>query len=135
MLWWRLLWLSATLAAVGAMVLPLSNFQGHSHWAKVNWIPFGERPFGVLDAFENVLLFMPFGWCGVLSRRGGSGALTVQTTILALLLSVSGELFQVYCHNRLATTTDVCTNTFGALLGAAIAARFAGERSVNPPKG
>ena len=124
LLWWRLLWVSATLGAIGAMVLPLTNFQGHSHWAKVVWIPFGERSPALSDVLANILLFIPFGLCAVQSRSGSSRKLTVQTTVFALLLSASGEFFQIFCHNRVPSMTDVCTNTFGAFLGATIAVRF-----------
>ena len=47
---------------------------------------------------------------------------------VAILLSLAVELFQVYCHGRLPTTTDIISNALGAYLGARwAAARFTGR--------
>ena len=40
----------------------------------------------------------------------------------AIVLSTGVELFQVYCHGRLPTTTDIISNALGAYLGARLAA-------------
>ena len=98
---------------------PWSRFVGHSHWQLVEWVPFsaGVRPF---DIIANVALFVPLGATLAWRRR----RLTVILTILAgLLLSTSIELYQVYCHGRFATMTDVLTNTCGTAIGATLAAR------------
>ena len=52
-----------TLLAIGlivAAVFPWREFQSHSHWAKVRWIPFSP-PLGFRDIAVNVALFMPLG--------------------------------------------------------------------------
>jgi glycopeptide antibiotics resistance protein len=98
-----------------ATTWPLSEFQNHTHWAQVEWVPFTKyvRPFDIL---ANVALFAPLGatvaWGSTSRRRVGAA------TLAALVLSLLIEWSQVYTHNRAATTTDVLTNTLGAWLGA-----------------
>jgi VanZ family protein len=102
-----------------ATTWPISDFQNHSHWADVEWVPLSQyvRPF---DLVANVLLFLPFGlafaWGGTWKRVGSAVA-------AALVLSLGVELSQVFTHNRIATATDIVTNTTGALLGALLAPR------------
>lgn len=102
--------------------MPWSNFVGHAHWQRVHWIPFAETSLHwwfILDFFGNIVLFLPFGGCGVLSMPHRSGRRRVlRAAGYAALLSLSVEFFQVYCHNRSPAMTDVCTNVTGALLGA-----------------
>lgn len=98
-----------------ATTWPISDFQDHPHWFRVEWVPFSSylRPF---DLVANVLLFVPFGaaWAS-----GSSEPRRVRQAMYAgLALALAVELSQVYTHNRIATTTDVVTNTAGAWLGA-----------------
>jgi glycopeptide antibiotics resistance protein len=102
-----------------ATTWPISRFQDHAHWADVEWVPFSEfvRPF---DIVANVLLFVPFG----MALAWGADRRHVRRAVLAALaLALAVELSQVYTHNRIATTTDVITNTAGAWLGAWLATR------------
>jgi glycopeptide antibiotics resistance protein len=98
-----------------ATTWPLSDFQNHTHWQQVEWIPFTlyVRPFDIL---ANVALFAPFGaafaWGGTSRRR------LIAATMAGLGLSLLIEWSQVYTHDRAATTTDVLSNTLGAWLGA-----------------
>jgi glycopeptide antibiotics resistance protein len=117
---WSLLWAVARILAALALVLlattwPISDFQDHPHWFRVEWIPFSEyqRPF---DVVANVLLFVPFGAAAGASSTDPRRVRLVMSAALVLALGV--ELSQVYTHNRIATTTDVVTNTAGAWLGA-----------------
>ena len=114
---WRLAWLASALAVAAAETLPWTNFQGHSHWARVCWIPFSDRrlPGFWLDLLQNVVLLVPFGFTAI-----KAGARQTQVLILATLLMMSGELFQVYCHNRFPSMTDVTAGTVGAWLGAVV---------------
>jgi glycopeptide antibiotics resistance protein len=115
---WRLAWAASALAVIAAETLPLSNFQGHSHWARVCWIPFADHrlPRFWLDVCQNIVLVVPFGFTGIRAQERTPGA-AGQIVLLALLLMALGELFQVYCHNRFPTMTDVTTGTTGALIG------------------
>ena len=111
-----LLW---TAVIVGVTTLPWSDYTGHSHWDSVRWMPFCERPLVATDIVLNVILFVPFGF--LLMRRAGSAAASARrvtsTLVFAAALSISAEYFQVYCHNRIPSATDVCTNVLGAGLG------------------
>lgn len=98
-----------------ATTWPLSDFQNHSHWQQVEWVPFTiyVRPFDVL---ANVVLFAPLGaaWAWGATSRRSVGRAVLAGVGLSLLI----EWSQVYTHNRAATTTDVLTNGLGAWLGA-----------------
>jgi glycopeptide antibiotics resistance protein len=123
--------LGRCLAPLALIVLattwPLSNFQLHAHWASVEWIPFTKfvRPF---DVVANVLLFLPFGvafgWGGTTNRR------IVRAVAWALVCSLAVELGQTYTHDRVASVTDLLTNTGGAWLGAYWAVRQCRDRVV-----
>ena len=117
-LWW-LLWSGSILVILGPTMLPLSNFVGHSHWDQVRWIPFYGDAFKPLDIGGNVALFAPFGFC----LRRALGNPSRKRACAFILLAAAGlatgvEFFQVYCHNRVPSTTDICSNMLGALVGA-----------------
>jgi glycopeptide antibiotics resistance protein len=127
---WSVLWTAWTIIILMVGVLPLSNFVGHSHWEYIKWVPTVEQlrsPYIVLDllldVIANVLLFTPFGfsYAGRAHEKQPS-PLTLIT--LALLLSFSIELYQVYCHNRSTSLLDILDNVFGAYLGFRVGARF-----------
>jgi len=102
--------------------MPWSNFKGHSHWDSVRWIPFYDPPHTLFDILANLLLFVPFGFSYVQSRKKQQKPATwLRTVILAAVLSASVEFFQVFCHNRIPSTTDVCSNIMGAVVGTALA--------------
>lgn len=97
---------------------------------KVCWIPFADRnlPGFWLDVCQNIALVVPFGFSGIHARERRTvlwGALVVA---LGCLLMASGELFQVYCHNRFPTMTDVTTGTVGALIGVLAGAKWRFDR-------
>jgi glycopeptide antibiotics resistance protein len=75
---------------------------------------------GVLDAFLNILLFVPYGF-GLAERlreRGKSRAVVLGITFLAgALLSYSVELLQFYIPMRDSGWGDVITNSSGSVLG------------------
>lgn len=112
---------------VMATTMPWSwYFVGHAHWANVEWIPFSRR-IRPDDFILNVLLFTPFGFTAVraLAPDDGPGpvgarrsrAMVAGVVLAGACLSMSVELFQVYCHGRMPTTVDVISNTLGTWLG------------------
>jgi glycopeptide antibiotics resistance protein len=113
----RLFWALSVLTILALTTLPFSDFVGHPHWARVEWVPFsaGLRP---LDFLANVLLFLPFGlfapWGGHPSARRRLALVAAA----ACLLSLSVEYYQVFCHGRMPAMSDVLANTLGAALGA-----------------
>lgn len=119
-MWW-ILWATWNIVILGFTVLPVENFVGHAHWDKVRWIPLYNHPSVLFDIVANVALFVPFGY---LLKRVLSGRSGRQTWILTFLLaggiSTSIEFYQVYCHNRFPSTTDIGSNLFGAIIGVLI---------------
>jgi glycopeptide antibiotics resistance protein len=85
----------------------------------VRWIPFYDHhPLNVPDILVNVVLFLPFGYLFPREFRGSTPRRSLGVPILmALTLSTAVELFQVYTHDRIPSTTDICTNLLGAVLG------------------
>ncbi|HSL02052.1 MAG TPA: VanZ family protein, partial [Nitrospiraceae bacterium] len=117
-----ILWMVLTLM-VG--VLPLSNFVGHAHWEYIKWVPTVEdlrSPKYLFDIFSdivgNTLLFFPLGY---FVRRLLISSSPSRRLLLAAgiggTLSLSIELYQVYCHNRFPSIFDVITNVTGTLMG------------------
>ncbi|OGW49967.1 MAG: hypothetical protein A2V62_07770 [Nitrospirae bacterium RBG_19FT_COMBO_58_9] len=108
------------IALVG--ILPLTNFVGHSHWEYIQWLPtsnhFRSRRF-LFDIAANIALFLPLGYLLAQAYPGTTTRRSILLTVgVAGLLSLSIELFQVYCHNRHPSPTDVVSNTTGSLIGA-----------------
>jgi glycopeptide antibiotics resistance protein len=118
----RLGFIATILLILALTVTPFQNLRGHPHWSKVTWIPFGDRHLIVGDMVANSLLFLPFGALGPWRGRP-LAARVLAATAFAILLSSSVELVQVFSHSRLPTTTDIVTNTAGALLGAVFPVR------------
>jgi hypothetical protein len=115
----RALFLVWLVVIAGATTLPWSNYVGHSHWGHVRWIRFRDDPLKMGDLALNVILFMPFGF--LLWQADHTVVspvrMAVWTLVFSAILSLGGEFFQVYCHNRFPSATDVCTNILGAELG------------------
>lgn len=106
-------------------------FVGHSHWMLVRWMPYyedrGTWAEYIRDIIQNVVLFIPLGY----SQYAAASALSTPTHRLraigltALAMSVAAELFQVYSHGRVPSTTDIVNNVAGAMLGGHLASRAA----------
>jgi len=118
----RLGFIATILLILVLTVTPIQNLRGHPHWNKVTWVPFGDRHLIVRDMIANTLLFIPFGAFGPWRERSLGGRVFAAGAC-AFVLSSSVELCQVFSHSRLPTTTDIVTNTAGALLGAAFPVR------------
>ena len=119
-----ILWIVFTLL-VG--VLPLRNFVGHAHWEYIKWVPIPtvedlRSPKYLLDisadVVGNTLLFLPLGY---FLRRLLTSSSPIRPLLIAAgiggTLSLSIELYQVYCHNRFPSIFDIITNMTGTLMG------------------
>ena len=109
---------------VGVTTMPWSDFQGHAHWSMVCWIPFTDTlwsPGMLFNALANVLLFVPFGYLYIRSQPRRYSASLLPLALLAVLLSASAELYQVYSHHRFPTATDIAANLIGAVVGGLLA--------------
>jgi glycopeptide antibiotics resistance protein len=113
-----------TLLILCATTMPWTNFTGQPYWRKVIWLPFADlcwQGWFLSDVVENVVMFVPLGWCMVLAQRSQPQSCLTRVLMLALALSLSGEFFQVFSLQRSPSMTDVCTNTVGTLLAALLA--------------
>jgi len=116
-MWW-ILWGTWTIVILGVTLPPFKYFVGHAHWDMVRWIPFYDHPLVPFDMIANIILFVPFGY---LLKRALSGRSGRQAWILTFLLaggiSTAIEIYQIFCHNRVPSTTDIVTNLLGAIIG------------------
>jgi VanZ family protein len=119
------LWLASALFVVYGTTLPF-DFEtslARERLAKMVLNPLlapgGARRLSIPDAVQNMLLFAPFGAFGVLTlrRRVSATSSVVATTLLGLALAVLVETAQLFTRDRAAATSDLLTNTLGALGG------------------
>jgi glycopeptide antibiotics resistance protein len=116
-------------AAVGLVVCgSLTPFQfdtaalsaGISAWLnRVEWISPAPE-----DVIVNLLVYVPVGvtFCGWLRRVSGVRTIALPAaTVLACVLSLLIELLQTAAPPRCASWLDVLLNTYGAMIGAALA--------------
>ncbi len=131
----RTIWLLGWGVWIGVIVCATTVygnvFVGHSHWNLVQWIPTKGTgtwmEYGA-DVLANVVLFAPFGYAQrpagmVPARLVRAGKSLLWIGLAGLALSMTVELVQVYSHNRLGSTSDLATNTLGALLGGYLCVR------------
>jgi VanZ family protein len=85
-----------------------------------------DPPSSFGDLGANILLYVPLGFLGALTMRGGWRRRLCVMSLAGLLLSVGVELAQFYDPGRVTNMSDVYLNTFGATLGAAAAILFGG---------
>ena len=111
--------LPLSIAVALAADFPWGDFQGHTHWHNVGWIPFVSPPVRPGDIALNLLLFLPLGVFAARRGRAPASALA-RSALIAFVVSVIGEWTQVYSHTRFPSATDVACNVGGALLGTAL---------------
>lgn len=104
-----------------AATVPWTSFVGHTHWQKVQWIPFVTPPVKMLDILGNVLLYLPFGYGFV--RAFPPRISPLRAAALAGTLSFAVEWSQLYSHSRFPSVQDVLCDVLGAWLGASWATR------------
>ncbi len=73
------------------------------------------------DMFNNVLLYVPLGFCLALmfEPRLGRVGQAVASTVLGALLSISMEILQASIETRVPSLTDLSLNVLGTAIGAA----------------
>jgi len=108
--------LAASIVMVVAVVCPWGDFQNHTHWRNVAWVPFASGLVRWVDVVQNVLLFAPLGFFAA-----GTNRRLLRAAAVAAPLSVVVEWTQLYSHSRFPSATDVVSNVAGALLGAGLA--------------
>ncbi len=100
---------------IAAAVVPWLDFQNHTHWSRVQWIPFVTPPIKTVDIIVNVVLYLPYGF--LFPWRSSSRRSLVAAVATATALSLFTEWTQLYSHSRFPSTTDVTCNAVGAGIG------------------
>ena len=74
----------------------------------------------LIDVIGNIGWFMIFGYLlhSLMNKCSFSFQSIATVVLFAAGVSLSLELFQVFCHNRFPSMTDVVCDTLGAGLGA-----------------
>jgi VanZ family protein len=91
----------------------------------------GFQPASRDDVVANILLYLPLGFFAVYALQRRTLAAVAVATAAGFALSLLVELVQFYDFGRVQELTDICSNTAGAMLGAAGAA--AAYRRVSSP--
>jgi glycopeptide antibiotics resistance protein len=115
------IWCGLWSAVILAVTVPWTDFVGHTHWQKVQWIPFRSPPVKIVDVAANTLLYVPLGY--LLLKATAPRARLWHAAVLAGALSIAVEWSQLYSHYRFPSVQDVVCNVFGACVGAWLAPR------------
>lgn len=124
---WRillLLWLAFVLFVIS---LPWWKFDGTPHWENVQWIPFTHlslHPRVLVETALNILAFIPVGYLTVRSLSPSTRRPFLLASFLGLFSSASIEIYQLFCHDRVPSTTDVLMNLVGTAVGVWLALAF-----------
>jgi len=97
-----------------------SVFVAHSHWDYVVWVPPLSEIRTVefwLDILVNIALYLPFGMLFLQRKDSADFSNRTILLLLALILSCTVELYQVYSHNRRPSPVDIVCNVSGAMVG------------------
>jgi glycopeptide antibiotics resistance protein len=97
-------------AVILAATVPWTDMVGHTHWRKVQWIPFKSPPVKAIDIVINVLLYVPFGYAWM--RASPFRARLWHPAALAFVLSFAVEWSQLYSHSRFPSVQDVLCNVW-----------------------
>jgi VanZ family protein len=85
----------------------------------LGWVPLNSRR-AILDAFLNLVFYLPLGAAAFASIRRGAAAL-VAAVALGTLVSFTVEWTQLFIPTRVGNLTDLVCNSGGSVLGAAVA--------------
>lgn len=87
----------------------------------IRWMPYfvNGRRTSLTDLASNIALFIPFGFltAGALYGRIGNTLLILRVILLGFGLSALLESLQLFAVIRVASVTDICNNTLGAVIG------------------
>ena len=117
---WRImlgLWLSSVLLVIS---LPWSKFDAHPHWKNVQLVPFTHLSFHPTILFEislNIVAFIPVGYLTVRSVSHTNRNPIVAALLLGFCSSVSIEFYQLFCYDRVPSTSDILMNVAGTAVG------------------
>jgi len=106
--------------------VPWHDFQNHSHWPRVQWIPFVTPPVRLRDILINIAMYWPLGY--LFARQRADNGAWLRAAFFALGLSLFTEWTQLYSHSRFPSLTDTTCNIIGTIWGAWTAVRSVAQR-------
>ena len=121
---WRImlcLWLAAVLLVIS---YPWSKFDATPHWRNVQWIPFSHlsfHPTVLVETAANILAFIPVGYLTVRSLSPSARRPFLLASFLAFCSSAGIEIYQLFCHDRVPSITDILMNITGTGVGVSLA--------------
>jgi glycopeptide antibiotics resistance protein len=117
---WRIMlgcWLTAVLLVIS---LPWPNFDGTPHWNSVQWVPFTHLNWHravLAEAALNMLAFVPVGYLSVRSAWSLKWSPLFVACLLGFASSFGIETYQLFCFDRVPSTSDVLMNGAGTACG------------------
>jgi len=106
---------------------------GNPLWILLHSWGFEANRYFLSDTGVNLALYLPFGaTCYLWLERRGGWLKVGAPLVLALLLSSSLEMIQLYDANRVCSILDVITNVTGAACGIVVASRFHASVKIRP---
>ena len=109
------LFLLLYLAAILYLSLYPWRLVGNSSFRVLGWVPLASRR-TILDAFLNVVFYVPLGAAAFVTFRRGVGAF-LAALALGIAVSFSVEWAQLSIPTRFGNLTDLFCNSAGTLLG------------------
>lgn len=109
-------WLFCVLLVIS---LPWANFDGVAHWKNVQWVPFTHlnlHPEVMIETALNLLAFVPVGYLAIRSFAPHRRA-CFYTVLLGFVASSGIEAYQLFCHGRVPSTSDIIMNVAGTGIG------------------
>jgi VanZ family protein len=106
--------------AAPALNIPITYFIPYKPMLKPFWLEYSPHRNYVIDLIRNVAGFMPLGFLfgAYFSRKTGWPKALLAVMLYGGLLSFTIEVLQAFIPERNSGTTDILTNTAGAILGA-----------------
>ena len=116
---WRTMlgiWLTSVLIVIS---LPWSSFDATPHWKNVQMVPFAHLNFHrtvLIETALNLLAFIPVGYLAIRSFSASRRAV-LYALLLGACSSASIEVYQLFCRDRVPSTTDILMNVTGTAIG------------------
>ena len=115
------LWLASVLLVIS---FPGAGFDATPHWENVQWIPFTHLNLHndvLVETALNILAFVPVGYLSVRSFLLCRRHPVLVASFLGFVSSFTIEVYQLFCQDRVPSTSDILTNVAGTAMGAWLA--------------
>ncbi len=122
---WTLLLVGWMFVIMIVTTTPWTGLQLAPQWDRICWLPYQDfslhSRISLINVVGNCILFMPIGYLYVRSHSRSDVRVALTAFLLAVLVSLGVEFYQVFSIYRYPTATDVLANAIGGGVGAALA--------------